>query len=760
MKGLLLTAAGFCLLGAIADNRVCAEIIQYHYTGSVYEVSGAPGGIIAAVGDPVSGSFMYDTDALPYHQSSTVAEYTFDIPDFFQLKINDDELIAQEDYFGVHNDTYPGDGLGILGNASSINGAVPTNNIQAWLALFGDYSVFSSTALPGPSLTLADLPSSDIRGPGAIQEDYDAPYIYYTVDTLWGEVVGPEPAPVQIGAPSILPRVAGTFITLPGNSPIESRASQGITWANGLWVASQGDDFHLEKLSSFSEDWSQLYVETSERNAVRHIGDIAFSGAHVYAPIQFFDEVVGTVVSERIARYDPITLELDQEWEVPGNTRIAGLEYYNGQLYGVEYLTGDNVAAAVVVLDSEQPDSESHRVYVDVPAANGIAIHDGKVYITSGTLSFKALGSLANDGYGAIHVFDLGSFLQSLDAGTVLDAETDGFGVYTYDTPDNLHAEGLAFHNDQLWVALGDEVARLDISRIASTRTKLANVSGDWGIDTFTELPDQGTSVSLASSSIAIGSSAECSNLYISDSSSVAVTGQGALLTPGTVRVRDGVLRIEGGSALVGDLVIGKAGSSGGEFSIADPNSTVEVSRRLVLEDGGSTTFATGSTIHMSGSDFENRSLSSASYSALANLSLVFEGGPTVVDLFEVAGQDLGSTAVVDNYLIDSLQLGGVDVARLLLVDAFDNQSQSPAAEALYLNELVVLPGSILYLNGLHLYVAGNLVSPGDGDSYGGGLILGAIPEPSGCVLLLAGSLLLLPVSRRSHVRPLHPGKM
>jgi hypothetical protein len=75
-------------------------------------------------------------------------------------------------------------------------------------------------------------------------------------------------------------------------------------------------------------------------------------------------------------------------------------------------------------------------------------------------------------------------------------------------------------------------------------------------------------------------------------------------------------------------------------------------------------------------------------------------------------------------------------------VDLFDNQTDSNAPEALYVQDLIVNPGSELWLNGLHLYANGTLVNPGDGSLYGGGAIY--VPEPATLFLLALGGLVAL----------------
>jgi hypothetical protein len=59
-----------------------------------------------------------------------------------------------------------------------------------------------------------------------------------------------------------------------------------------------------------------------------------------------------------------------------------------------------------------------------------------------------------------------------------------------------------------------------------------------------------------------------------------------------------------------------------------------------------------------------------------------------------------------------------------------------------------VNPGSELCLNGLHLYVNGALVNPGDGSLYGGGTIEANVPEP-GSLLLIGAAVAAMIAKRR-----------
>jgi hypothetical protein len=200
-----------------------------------------------------------------------------------------------------------------------------------------------------------------------------------------------------------------------------------------------------------------------------------------------------------------------------------------------------------------------------------------------------------------------------------------------------------------------------------------------------------------------------------------------------------------GGSLTVGQLYVG--GSSAGGLSITDANAIVTVSSLLSIGSKGSLSAVSGSVIHMTGSTFQNQNTDANVLSGMANLRLIYEGADATCDPFEVAGRDIGADAngFTKNFGLGALQLGSDSgPGRVILEDQFDNQPSFSGAEALYVQSLTVNPGSELCLNGLHLYVNGALVDPGDGALYGGGTIEANVPEPGMLTLLAASALGLL----------------
>ena len=202
-------------------------------------------------------------------------------------------------------------------------------------------------------------------------------------------------------------------------------------------------------------------------------------------------------------------------------------------------------------------------------------------------------------------------------------------------------------------------------------------------------------------------------------------------LTLGSSSVGTGSYSISAGSLSVSTFNIGYNGT--GTFSITDPSASITVSTLLSLGGKGSLSAVPGSTIHMTGTSFENHSSSESNLADLSNLTFVYDNQtPGVSDSFEVASADLGRdpTGFVNNFALGGIELD--NNALVKLIDSYNNGNPNGVggtAEALYLEELTLLPGSTLDLNNLHLYVCdlnhqggaiigGELISmcPGDAD--------------------------------------------
>lgn len=205
---------------------------------------------------------------------------------------------------------------------------------------------------------------------------------------------------------------------------------------------------------------------------------------------------------------------------------------------------------------------------------------------------------------------------------------------------------------------------------------------------------------------------------------------------------------LAGGSLVARSVEVGRY-SARGTLSLTAAEAYFEVTRRLTLSAVGTLTAVPGSVVHMTGaagSAFKNYSTDEGALAGLENLTMVFEGGTAAWSTFEVAGRDLGAVLAgfQENFVLGSLEVGGVDAAMLRLEDLTDNANRA-SPEALYLHDLVIGPGSTLDLAGLNIYYDGAYVN--QGTILGGAPVV--VPEPGTLALLALGGLSLLGGRRR-----------
>jgi len=205
-----------------------------------------------------------------------------------------------------------------------------------------------------------------------------------------------------------------------------------------------------------------------------------------------------------------------------------------------------------------------------------------------------------------------------------------------------------------------------------------------------------------------------------------------------------GELLLLAGEARAERLTVGTAGSTG-TLTIGS-GAKVVVSDSLILGPGATVVASPGATIHMTGSAFLNESTEPSALAGLANLALIFEGGPQEIDPVEVAGRDLGPglEGLVDNFALGRLELGGAEgVGQIRLVDLFKNQPDWEGTEAMYVDTLVMGEGSLLDLNGISLYCLSFSNIGGTVDTSSGGQLV-VIPEPATLALLALAPLAVM----------------
>jgi len=152
-----------------------------------------------------------------------------------------------------------------------------------------------------------------------------------------------------------------------------------------------------------------------------------------------------------------------------------------------------------------------------------------------------------------------------------------------------------------------------------------------------------------------------------------------------------------------------------------------------------------GTTIHMTGSNFENTSTSLNNLGWMQNTTFIFEDSSDT-DTFEIASYDYGliEENFYGNFGLAGLTLAGSYNGTLQLLDAhvnFTGLGPSTQPEALYVRTLVLGENATLDLNGYNIYALEFI-------SYGGTVLNGEIqaissayiPEPS-TLLLLAPAL-------------------
>lgn len=219
-----------------------------------------------------------------------------------------------------------------------------------------------------------------------------------------------------------------------------------------------------------------------------------------------------------------------------------------------------------------------------------------------------------------------------------------------------------------------------------------------------------------------------------------------------------------------------------GTLRLPGPSVGLTVSEALTFCETAALDGPSGARILMAGAALENHATVETALADLAGVELVFAGGPAVVNPFEVASRAGGG--LVDNFALGTLVLGdaavvralrdvavepmagATEVGRVQLVDLVENGNRGPGGrECLFVNDLVIGPGSELDLNGLDLCIGGDATGLLSGwiaegrlidttgrplaAAYDDGSGWTAVPEPTTLTLLALGGLGVLLRRRR-----------
>ncbi|MGE5610440.1 MAG: hypothetical protein ACM359_14405 [Bacillota bacterium] len=180
-------------------------------------------------------------------------------------------------------------------------------------------------------------------------------------------------------------------------------------------------------------------------------------------------------------------------------------------------------------------------------------------------------------------------------------------------------------------------------------------------------------------------------------------------------------------SLTAGTLQVTEASLDGGTLTLTS-TADLRITRRLTLNQQSHLQTSTSATVHFLAADFENHQTSAYAANELQALNLIFESNTDRWSTLEVASQlrDTAADPYLANFALGTLTIGGETPGRLRLVDLFDNQA---GPEGLYVDHLIMNPGSILDLNGIALHYRTATLAPG-------AVIL--VPEPAAPLLALA----------------------
>lgn len=179
----------------VTNVQVRAGMVSYNFEARLRTNVGSPFGLNPDIGDVISGSFSYDTDAPIAYEYPLYAysEYSQSMPAVFSMVI-DGTIIETSVFETLVIDSEKGDTFEIYGDketpgiAISVGGVQQPNAAFYWDLRDSSLSAFHDTHLP-TSLSLSDFDSSDVQ----LILGYD--YLDFEITSLTPAVAeAPEPS--------------------------------------------------------------------------------------------------------------------------------------------------------------------------------------------------------------------------------------------------------------------------------------------------------------------------------------------------------------------------------------------------------------------------------------------------------------------------------------------------------------------------------------------------------------------------------------
>ena len=136
-----------------------ADVVTFEFSGVVTQVNGAPAGVVASLGDPVTGTLSYDTSVAGFPEPNRTS-YPGSEPSGFSFEINGIPVATSTYVIRISNfSTLDQIQVQDQGNVF-VNGAFVLGAMMTLTLVDSTATVFADTSLP-PTLSLADFTSDN-----------------------------------------------------------------------------------------------------------------------------------------------------------------------------------------------------------------------------------------------------------------------------------------------------------------------------------------------------------------------------------------------------------------------------------------------------------------------------------------------------------------------------------------------------------------------------------------------------------------------